>query len=230
MPRRSIGRSLKAVRRRLGWRQADLAAAAGVSQPTISRIERDRIDGITLGSLRACVAALGGYLFLDLRWQGERIDLLTDADHAALQNQMARQLKEWGWTVLVEVSFNVYGERGRMDILAYHPVAKVLLVVEIKSRIEDAQETIGRLNIKVRQAPPLAREHGWSIGRVIPALIVADDRTSHRRVGDHPALFAGLSLRGRSALRWLRRPGSDVPTGLLAFIRPEPPPRSDNHS
>jgi transcriptional regulator with XRE-family HTH domain len=217
--RRSIGRGIRALRRRRGWRQRDLAAAAGISQTQVSRIERDQTDGVTLRVLRGCVAALEGYLAVDIRWRGEALDFLTDADHAALQEWAARALAEWGWEVLAEVSFNHYGDRGRIDLLAFHAASGCLAVIEIKSRIEDAQDTLGRLDIKVRLAPGIGRERGWLPTSVVAVLLVADDRTSQRRVADHPALFARFALRGRSAIAWLRRPRDPAPAGLLAFIR-----------
>ena len=119
----------------------------------------------------------------------------------------------------VEASFNHFGDRGRVDILAFHPSCRILLVVEIKSVIEDVQDTIGRLDIKVRVAPDLGRESGWQPLVVVPALLVTDGRTSQRRVSTHSALFQRFALRGRSALGWLRKPRGPAPSGLLAFIR-----------
>jgi len=217
--RRSIGRSIRALRHRRGWRQRDLARAAGISQAQVSRIERDQTDAVSLGVLRGCIAALEGYLWVDIRWRGEALDFLVDEDHAALQEWAARWLADCGWEVLAEVSFNHYGDRGRIDLLAYHAASRRLAVIEIKSRIEDAQDTVGRLDIKVRLAPEIARERGWLPASVTAVLLVADGRTSRRRVADHPGLFGRFALRGRPAFAWLRRPRDPAPPGLLAFVR-----------
>ena len=43
-----LGLVCRALRRRLGWRQVDLAERAGVSQDMVSRIERGLLSGIPL--------------------------------------------------------------------------------------------------------------------------------------------------------------------------------------
>ena len=43
-----IGRVVRALRRRLGWRQADLAEKAGCSQATVSETERGHLPEVRL--------------------------------------------------------------------------------------------------------------------------------------------------------------------------------------
>ena len=118
----------------------------------------------------------------------------------------------------VEVSFNHFGERGRIDLLAYHAARRILLVVEIKSAIGDLQETLGRLDIKVRVAMQVARDLGWTdVSAVLPVLVIADSRRARRVVADHDQLFIRFDVRGRAALAWLRKPSQSTPTGLLWF-------------
>jgi len=45
------------------------------------------------------------------------------------------ELRGHGWLVAAEASFNRYGERGSIDVLAFHPADRVVLVVEVKSVI-----------------------------------------------------------------------------------------------
>ena len=93
-----------------------------------------------------------------------------------------------------------------------------LLVVEIKTRLGDVQDTLGRLDVKVRLARNVGRQFGWQPATVTPLLLVAEDATNRRRVAAHPTLFSSFSLRGRAALAWLRRPTQGgTPSGLLAF-------------
>jgi hypothetical protein len=173
---------------------------------------------MTIGSIERIAAALGGSLHLQLRWHGEQLDRLMDAAHAALQTRTAEMLISLGWIVRVEVSFNHYGDRGRVDILAMHPVARIVLVAEVKSGIGDIQDTLGRLDVKVRLGRQLARDLGWSdVGAVVPALVIGDSRIARRTVAAHAALFAQFAQRGRSALAWLRRPTSEPAGGLLWF-------------
>ncbi len=60
-----------------------------------------------------------------------------------------------------EVSFAVYGERGVIDILAWHPGERALLVIELKTEIVDIQDLIGTVDRKRRLARVVARDRGW---------------------------------------------------------------------
>jgi transcriptional regulator with XRE-family HTH domain len=219
MGRRDIGRAVRLLRRRRGWTQQTLSARSGLSVQKISRIECDRVTGVDLPDLRTCVESLGGYLLLDVRVSGESVSELADAEHAAIQSWLAGLLTTCGWRVRVEASFNHYGERGRHDLLAFHPTERLLLAAEVKTLILNAQETMGRLDVKHRTARRAAIEIGWNPAAVVPALVVLSGRTARRHVSEHAALFARLSMRGRQATAWMRRPRLPAPEGILLFIR-----------
>jgi hypothetical protein len=144
---------------------------------------------------------------------------LIDAAHADLQQSVAQLLTSLGWTIRVEASFNHYGDRGRVDILAFRPNLRVLLVVEIKSALGDLQDTLGRLDVKMRVGRLVAHDVGWGeVRAVIPALVIGDSRLARRTVANHESLFARYDLRGRGSLAWIRRPLDPWPTGLLWFV------------
>lgn len=209
--------TLKALRRRKGWSQARLGQALGISQQRMSRLEAD-VRRATLGRLDAWATELDGYLAVEVRVNGERP--LSDANHAALQNHLAAHLRRDGWLVDSETSFNHYGDRGRIDLLAFHPVLRILLVIEIKTRIQDVQDMLGRLDVKKRVAHGLARDRGWDVAAVVPTLVVREDRTARRRVAEHAALFANFGLRARAARAWLAHPRLPAPRGILLFEKP----------
>jgi hypothetical protein len=187
-----------------------------VSRDTVSRAERGRLDGLTLGALDRLAAALDASLTVEVRWRGADLDRLIDRTHAVMQNAAAARLARAGWVTRAEVSFNHYGDRGRCDLLAWHPSSGSLLVVEVKSRIGDLQELLGRLEIKVRLGPLLAAECGWpQPARVVPAIVLTDGRATRGVLSRHPATFARYGLRGRAALAWLRTPASA--SGLVWF-------------
>ena len=206
--------TFKALRRRKGWSQARLGHSLGTSQQRVSRLEAD-IRRAPIGLLEAWATELNAYLAVELRVSGERP--LSDANHAALQNRLADLLRGAGWLVATETSFNHYGDRGRIDLLAFHPGLRILLVVEIKTRIQDVQDMLGRLDVKRRIAPMLARDRGWDVAAIVPAFVVREDRTARRRVAEHAALFTNFSLRARAARAWLRRPWMPAPQGILMF-------------
>lgn len=153
----------------------------------------------------------------DVGWQRQLVDRLLDADHSALAAMVTRRLESAGWMVRAEVSFNRYGERGRIDLLALHP-ANTVLVVELKTLIVDGQELIGGVDAKARIAPFVTRDIGWVPRQVVPAIIVADSTTARRHVAMLAPLLTRYSLRGPAALAWLRAPV--VPTsGLLMLTK-----------
>jgi transcriptional regulator with XRE-family HTH domain len=219
MLRSNLPRAMRHLRRRRGWRQTDLADRAGTSRHVVSRIERGLIRRVSLGRIDALAEALGASVDLTVRWQGERLDRLLDRVHAATQERAAASLRVRGWLTEVEVSFNHYGDRGRVDVLAYHSASGCLLVAEVKSAVGDVQETLGRIDVKARLGRSLAASAGWTdVRAVVPALILTESRTSRRVIAAHPVLFARYSVRGRAAQAWLRRPTFPAPSGLLWFV------------
>ena len=89
-----VGAVIRAVRIRRKLRQTDLAAAVGVSDTLISRLERGQLGGVPIDTVRKVLAAL-----------------------------------------VPEVSFSIYGERGVIDMLLWHPARRALLVVELKTGV-----------------------------------------------------------------------------------------------
>lgn len=183
-------------------------------------VEAGHVGALTIDSLRSIAAALGAEVAIEVRYRGAELDRLLDAGHARLQERWKRRLEGYGWTVWVEVSFNRYGERGRVDLLAWHPHAGVALVIELKTVIADLQSLLGGLDVKARLAPhvlaPLGVRHAVS---VVPALVITDTSTNRRRIRAHLSLFDRYALRGRAALAWLRAP-TPTRAGVLVISAP----------
>jgi len=215
-----VGRDLRLLRIRRRWRQRDVAARAACSQAQVSRIERGLITGVTIGRLDAIAAALGARFVGTVLWQGERLDRLRDERHAALVDSIVRLLQADGWLVAPEVSFAVFGERGSIDVLAFHPVTRILLVVEVKTAFGDVQANLGTLDRKDRLAMSIGRDRGWNAIAVNALLAVADTSTNRRVVARHQTTFAAaLPVRGRNARRLIRAPRPGRLRGLL-FLSP----------
>ena len=210
-----VGLSIRALRRRRGWTQATLGQRSGCSGSMISRIERGALAGVALVHVERVLAAMGARLILRVLWQGEELDRLLDRDHATMVDRLAKLLVMHDWVVVPEATFNVHGERGSIDILAWHAQARVMLVVEVKSVVPDLQATLSGLDRKVRLAPVLARERGWDGRGVARLLALPDDRTARRRVEAFGATFdVALPKRTSAVKRWLARP-DDTIAGLL---------------
>ena len=212
-----VGRIVRMLRRRRGWRQEDCARRAGLHRSTWSLLERGLLEGMTLDTIRRCLAVLEVRLDLRPRWRGAELSRLLDQAHASLQVAWVQRLGRRGWQTWIERSYSVYGERGRVDILGYHPKTRTLLVVEIKSELADAQSLLGSLDVKVRLAPSIARGMGLpAVDRVVPMIAFADSMTTRRRVARLAELFSSFETRGPKALAWLRSPAAGT-RGLLIF-------------
>lgn len=210
-----VGRSLRALRIRRGWRQEDVAAAAGLSRSQYARIERGELRGVPLADLESSCAALGADLDVRVRWHGEGLDRLLDEAHARLVNSVVRLLGDHGWESAVEVTFNHFGERGSVDVLAWHARRRALLVTEVKSAVPDAQSTMSSHERKTRLAGVIGHARGWDPEVVGSLLIVADSSTSRRRVADLADVFGtAYPNRAIAVRRWLADP-SDRLDGLL---------------
>jgi transcriptional regulator with XRE-family HTH domain len=216
---RRLGMAVRARRHQRGWRLEDLAAAAGAGAGVCGLLERGQVIRLSVRTTRAILRAVDLPLLWDIGWQRQEIDRLLDADHASLAADVASVLAAAGWLVRSEVSFNHYGDRGRIDLLAFHPQLRVLLVIEIKTAVVDAQDTLGRLDVKARVAGGVASSLGWAgAALVVPALVIVDGTTARRHVRSLDPLFSRYSLRGHAALRWLRSPSASPPTtGILLF-------------
>lgn len=76
-------RQIKAARAFLGWSQSELAVKAGLSAPTIKRMETRGLDVSSLGNVQAVIAALEGAGVTFLEDDGENGKGVRARDSAA---------------------------------------------------------------------------------------------------------------------------------------------------
>jgi transcriptional regulator with XRE-family HTH domain len=223
MDERRVGRALRVLRRARSLRQRDVAAAAGVSQPTVSAIERGHWSGTSLRTLCEVFDVVDADVHVLVRFRRGELDRLLDEGHAAVVAAVATMLRDCGWLVELEVSFNHYGDRGSIDVLAYHPATRTLLVVEVKTEITSAEETLRRLDVKIRIAPLIAPDRfGEAPTRVVRLLAIRASTANRDRVTRLDSLFgSAFPLRGRQFASWLRSPGTivDGRGSALMFVR-----------
>ena len=213
-----VGRSIRAGRIRKGGRQEDLARAAGASQLAAARIERGQLDGITLATLVRVAAALGARVRIEVRGDGAELDRLLGARHSAMHEDVAQVFVGLpDWITAPEVTFSVFGERGAIDILAWHARTRTLLVIELKTELVDIQETVGTLDRKVRLAARVAAERGWVPEHVGVWLVVAESATNRRRVAAHRTMLrSAFPADGRAITGWLAAPRGRI--AALSFL------------
>jgi transcriptional regulator with XRE-family HTH domain len=231
-----IGRALHELRRRKHLRQIDVAEKAHVSQGTISLIERGHLGRLSVATIRLVFGAVDAGFQGNVSWRGGALDRLLDERHAGLVGVTIEILRRLGWTMAVEVTYSVYGERGSIDILAVHPGLRIALVVEVKSELTSIEAMGRKLDEKERlvRTQLCMERFGWkpvAIGRIV---VLPDTNTARRNVERNGALLhALLPARGNAVRSWLRTPSGPL-TGFLfvadtngrrATVRPPGPKR-----
>jgi transcriptional regulator with XRE-family HTH domain len=217
-----LGRGVRALRQRRGWRQSDLAGAAGLSRPVVGRIERGESAAVSISDLSAVAIALESSLDVVLRWKGEGLDRLLDDDHARIVERLVAWLRAHGWVVAVEVSFSRFGERGSIDVMAFHPATRALAVFEVKSVTPDMQAMLAGLDRKARLGPAIAKERGWNAAVTARILVLADTSTNRRRLARFGAMVSAALPAGTWDVRhWLEEPTTQAIAGVwfLAYDR-----------
>jgi hypothetical protein len=176
-------------------------------------MERGHLGTMRLDDIRRVAGALDIRIDIYGRWRAGDLDRLLNAGHSELHELVARWFADTlpEWVLAPEVSFSIYGERGVIDILAWHEPTRSLLVIELKTAIVDINELLGTFDRKKRLAAEVARQRGWDPLSVSAWLIVSDTRTNRRRLDAHMAVIRNALPAGTWAIRrWLRRPAGRV--------------------
>ncbi|MGZ6259156.1 MAG: hypothetical protein ACXWQ6_11885 [Candidatus Limnocylindrales bacterium] len=152
--------------------------------------------------------------------RGGAVDRLVDERHATLVGAIVGDLCRVGWSVEIEVTYARYGERGAIDVLAFHRETNALLVVEVKSELASLEATLRRLDEKARLGPVVASERfGWAATSASRLLVLPETTTSRDRLAAHAAILdSSFPLRGVEVRRWLRRPEGRV--AAIRLLRP----------
>ena len=199
----------------------------------VSRLERGRIAAMAVGSVREIAQALDAEVLIVVRWRGGELDRMMDEAHATLVGRAVEILQSLGWETRSEVSYSIYGERGSIDVLAWHAPTRTLLAVEVNAELISVEETLRVHDAKLRLAPRIAAERfGWQATASARLLVLPDLSTARRRVLRHRAVLDGAyPLRGHTIRAWLisptRMPDSAA-AGGLQFLSPTQGTRGRN--
>jgi len=192
-----MGRELHAARVTHGLSQAVVAAAAGLTQAQVSRIERGLYPGVTLDALARLAATVGLDLSVKLYPAGQPI---RDQGHVALLARFRKAVgEEWKWAA--EVPLPIPGDKRAWDRLLAGIRSEVTVGIEAETRPTDMQELQRRVSLKKRDG---------GVDRVV--LVLADTAWCRRlvRLNDVSEAFP---IPGKVALKALaegRDPGGDA--------------------
>lgn len=212
---------MRVVRIRRGWRQEDLAAVARLSRSQVSRAKRGRFVLLRVGDLRAIADALEVRLPFAPSWRGGETDRVVNERHSLMHERLASIFADLpDWVFRAEVTFSVYGERGSIDLLAWHAGRRALLIVELKTEIADPAALVAQVDRYQRLAGDIARDQGWIPLSVSVWVVVADSSMNRRRLARHRTMLRNrFPLEGRTMRSWLRRPSGFV--AALSFMADE---------
>jgi transcriptional regulator with XRE-family HTH domain len=220
-PAVAVGRAVLELRLLLGWTQAELARRAGVTQSSVSKVERARFGDVTLASATNLLAAMGARLTVgvDRPYVGDRLQI--DAAHVQCVGHVGRRLETAGWLVAREVEVGGGRSRGWIDILAFHAASGLLLVIEIKTELRDVGQLERTLGWYEREAWAAARRLSWRPRRVVGAVLLLATEVNEERIrANREGLATTFPVRA-SALAGLIQSGvaADLRRGL-ALIDP----------
>jgi len=218
-----IGGIVKDLREAIRWSQRELSSRSGVSQSLISAIENGRVSALTFRTVVRLVEAMGGRLVVDVArpFLGDR-PLQRDAVHARCVAFVAARLRAAGWLVATEVEIGADRSRGWIDVLAYDPRTGYVLVIEIKTEVQDLGGIERSLGWYEREAWSAARRRSWRPARVRGCLLLLATTVNDERVRQNRSSFStGFPVRWRSLAEIVAgRPDPEGTDRSIAMIDP----------
>lgn len=212
-----IGRLFRELRLRLGWTQQQVAERAGISRAAYCEMEHGRLGRAPLDKVRTVGAVLEVRLRLGPSWRGAAADIVMSSRHARMAEAVTQVLIAAGWEVRPEVSFNWYGERGVVDLIAWHAPTRTVLLIELKTELADVNDLLATTDRRRRLAARIVEPFGWQPQFVAQWVAIARSRTNERRVRAHRSLLrAAFPADGRAVTGFLARPGRIL--AALSFL------------
>jgi transcriptional regulator with XRE-family HTH domain len=193
----TIGSICRGRRAELDLTQAAVSQALGISRSYYAAIEAARANPSI-----ALVDRIGETLGLRVGLVASPIVAITDpvvrdAVHARCSAYVMRRLQSAGWLVLREVEIADGRLRGWIDLLAFDPRTRTLLIVEIKTSIDD----IGRLERQIgwyARAVATAVPAAWQPARVVAWVLALASADVDEVIARHRAILAS-GFPGRAA-------------------------------
>lgn len=222
-PVRTVAFAVADLRNALRWTQAELGDRAGFSQSFVSLVEHMCMPDLTFESATLLLEAMGARLTLGVSapFLADR-ELQRDPAHARSTAYITARLKRDGWLTATEVEIGGDRSRGWIDVLAYHPDQRLLLVIEVKTEIRDLGAIERTLGWYEREAWVAARRLGWRPKKLVGCLLLLATEMNEARIEENQAAFsAGFPIRATELRRIM---SNEVPppggSRALALIDP----------
>lgn len=190
-----VAETVRTARLNANWTQRELSRRSRVSQAHISRIEQGQVVDLRVAVLDRLFEVLGVRY-----WLGTELPHVarpqSDFVHARCSAYVSRRLAASGWLVEREVEIGGDRSRGWIDILAFHPASGMLLVIEVKTEVQDLGAIERSLSWYRREAHRAARRLGWHTKSIGSALVILQSRVNDdRAVASGEAFASGFPAR-----------------------------------
>ena len=188
-PRVTLARDCRDGRLALGITQSALAAKVGVVRSYIAAIERGRANP-SLDVIVHLAAALGLELELALRAPviiGDRRQ--RDAVHARCSGYVDRRFRGGGWETVREAAIVDGRWRGWIDLLAFDRRTGTLIVIEIKTVIDDLGALERQVDWYERMSRRVATNNGWRPRRIVTWLLVLSSEQNESSMTENRDVF-----------------------------------------
>jgi transcriptional regulator with XRE-family HTH domain len=218
-----MGVALRDARRSAGLKQSDVAARAGVTQSTISRLELGLGATATIDTWARVVAGVGQQLAVFIE-RASGADRPRDFEHLRRQQLVIAAAQAGGWVAKLEVAVDPAVQRSRsIDVVLARESAlnstRETVVVEVWDWIDDVGAAIRSSTGKVaaiRAALPRGSDDG---GQAVGELwVLRGTRRNRALVASFEAVFASrFPESGRSWMAALTSPDISMPmrSGLI---------------
>ena len=201
--------------------QQEIGRRAGVERGYIAKIE----GGHANPSI-AVVARIAAALQMDAELILRPPVILggtsqRDLVHARCSGQVDRRLRMMGLQTVREVEIVHARSHGWIDLLAFEPSTSTLLIIEIKTRIDDLGAIERQLGWYERSAPVVARGLTWRPRHVRTWLLALASEEVEGAIRENRSILeTQFPVRAQAAQTWLSVGGPPPPGRLLALIDP----------
>jgi DNA-binding XRE family transcriptional regulator len=176
--------------------QQELADSVGISRSHIAGIETRRVDP-SLDLAWSIADRLG----LDLQLLGSPPHAIEprrgDLVHARCSAYADRRLQGHSWLIARELEVVAGRAHGWIDLLAFDPRSGTLIVVEIKTRLDDLGGMERQIAWYERAALPVARSLGWLPRRSLAWLLLLASDEVEQQISLHRDVL-GRSFQDRA--------------------------------